>query len=511
MRNLFLIIVVLFSAGAAQISSLAARDIDFSATPVADGALIFAISDAENLTAVTAIIGEANTENLKRAMTASGFMAEEGTTASFISGGATYGEIYLVGVKSDGMRPRDWEDFGGRAATLAKASKTDRIYVVAPGASDADIENAAFGAMLGQYSFTKYMTEAEAATGELLFVSDSAAAVKSSFDAGRRHVAEAVNWARDLQTEPANALYPEEFVRRSRLKFNGVAKTSMSVLDVRAMERLGMGAILGVGRGSERPPRMMIVRYNGGAAGEKPLVFAGKGITFDSGGISIKTSSNMWEMKGDMSGAAAVTGAVLGLAKSRAPVNVIAIAALAENMPDGRAIRPGDVLKAMSGTTIEIMSTDAEGRLVLSDALWYAQQEFDPALLVDVATLTGSVIGALNDEYGGLFARSDDVAEMLLQAGETSGDDVWRLPLHPNHKKQIKSVIADIKNGNTGSPGASTGAQFLGTFVKEETPWAHLDIAGVEWFKEMPEPTKPMGATGWGVRLLDRLARDYEY
>lgn len=503
MRILVLIAVIFFSTPVA----FAQRSVDFASSPQASDALIVAMTDAQAGAELTGLIGEAASANLTRAISAAGFTGEAGTSASFLTGAERFGEIHLVGLGDRDMRARDWEDFGGRAAGLAKSSSAERVMVLAGSGSVEDLTNAAFGAIVGQYSFDKYLSEAEPMTGQLVFHTDDAQSVASTFDASRRHKANAVVWARDMQSEPPNILYPEEFVRRARAEFQGVRGVSISVLDVRQMERMNMGAILGVGRGSARPPRMMIVRYNGGSSGEAPIVFAGKGITFDTGGISLKPNANMWKMKADMTGAAAVMGAAMSLAKSGAPVNIVAIAALAENMPGGRAIRPGDVLTSASGKTIEIMSTDAEGRLVLSDAVWYAQEQYNPKLLVDVATLTGSVGRALGDEYAGLFSRDDAIAARMKAAGDAAGEDLWRLPLHPNHNKQIKSVIADVKNADTGSPGASTGAAFIGSFVEEETPWAHLDIAGVDWRSE-PAPTMPLGASGFGVRLLDQLARD---
>jgi leucyl aminopeptidase len=282
---------------------------------------------------------------------------------------------------------------------------------------------------------------------------------------------------------------------------------TIEVLDVPAMQRLGMGSILSVGQGSVRPPRMMMVHYRG--ASGAPVVLAGKGITFDSGGISLKPGSGMWHMKGDMAGAAAVVGTVLSLARSGAPVNVVAVAALAENMPSGSATRPGDVVKAMNGKTIEILNTDAEGRLVLADAVAYAERQFRPAAIVDVATLTGSVAQALGDEYAGLLTRHDRLADQLIAAGRTTGEELWRLPLHPSYAKDMESDIADIKNVvEGGRPGAGFGGHFIGFFVTEATPWAHLDIAGVDW-RESSKPTIPEGSAGFGVRLLDRFVRDF--
>ena len=323
-------------------------------------------------------------------------------------------------------------------------------------------------------------------------------------------LADAVVFARDLVAEPANIVYPESFVDRTRAAFAGVAGVRIEVLDVAAMEKLGMGAILSVGKGSVRPPRLLVVEYKGAGAPAKPIVLPGKGITFDSGGISLKGGNGMWRMKNDMAGAAAVVGSVLALARGRAPVNVVAIAALAENMPDGGASRPGDVVRAMNGKTIEIISTDAEGRLVLADALAYAEKRYDPAAIVDVATLTGAVGGALGNEYAGLFSRHDALAEQLLAAGRATGEELWRLPLHANHLEDIKSDYADIRNSTEGNqPGASHGAAFIGHFADAATPWAHLDIAATALSSEAT-PTVPKGAVGYGVQLLDRFVRDFK-
>lgn len=488
-------------------SAFAQRTIEFTGNVQPDDAVIIAMRNATLPQAVAQAIGSEAAARLERGIANADFKGETGATASFLSGAEAFGEVHLIGIGEGDLSRRDWEDFGGRAGGLVKASKAERVTVIAEGADHNAIIDSAFGAAVGQYSFDKYKSDAQAVSGSISFLTQNADASRNSYNSQRRHLAEAVSWARDMQSEPANILYPEEFVRRTRALYQGATNVSINVLDVRDMERLGMGALLGVGQGSVRPPRLMVVRYNGGPSGAAPLVFAGKGITFDSGGVSIKSNDGMWAMKADMTGAAVVMGAVSSLAKSRAPVNVVAIAALAENMPDGAAQRPGDIVRTMSGKTVEIMSTDAEGRLVLSDAVWYAQEQYNPSLLVDVATLTGSVGRALGDEYAGLFARDDEIATRLTTAADVAGEDLWRLPLHPNHDKQIKSLIADVKNSNTGAPGASTGAAFIGTFIKPETPWAHLDIAGVDWLTEAT-PTVPLGASGFGVRLLDQLARD---
>jgi leucyl aminopeptidase len=474
---------------------LAARSIDFAASAAGADALIVAVADEKDLSALSAAAGAEAAASA--AIAKAEFKAKEGETASFVSGAS---EIHFVSVKKEGMRARDWADFGGRAAAMALKSKASRIALIGAG----DPVNAALGAALGQYQFLKYKSEREEQTGALTMIAANAAEAKAAYDAGPAHVAGAALWVRDMQSEPANVLYPEEFVRRTREAAKGLAGVSIGVLDVPAMEKLGMGAILGVGRGSVRPPRMLIVRYRGAGA-DAPIAFAGKGITFDSGGISIKPNDGMWQMKSDMTGAAVSVATVIALAKSKARVNAVGVAALAENMPDGGAIRPGDVLSSMSGKTIEIMSTDAEGRLVLADAVWYAQMKDKPRLLIDVATLTGSVRTALSDEYAAVFSRDDETAAQLLKAGEATSEELWRLPLHPNHFKQVKSDIADVKNGDTGPPGASTGAAFIASFVKEEQLWAHLDIASVDWLMEA-RPTAPKGASGFGVRLLYEVA-----
>jgi leucyl aminopeptidase len=318
-----------------------------------------------------------------------------------------------------------------------------------------------------------------------------------------------VTFARDLVTEPANEIYPESFVERTRQAFRGIANVRIEVLDVPAMEKLGMGGMLSVGKGSVRPPRLLVVRYDGGKAGDAPFAFVGKGITFDSGGVSIKPNDGMWRMKTDMAGAASVTGAVLALAGRKAPVNAISVAALAENMPDAGASRPGDVVRTMSGKTFEIMSTDAEGRMVLSDAVWYAQKQFKPRVVIDLATLTGAITTALGDDYAGLFSRDDKLSAQLVNAGDVSGEYLWRMPLHPSYAKDLESPIADIRNsaGRAMGGGAGHGAHFIGAWIENGTPWAHLDIAGTAWREAEGLPTSPPGATAYGVRLLDRYVR----
>ena len=318
-------------------------------------------------------------------------------------------------------------------------------------------------------------------------------------------------FTRDLVTEPANIVYPETFVDRTRAAFQGVPGVTIEVFDAPAMQKLGMNAILSVGMGSPRPPRLLVVEYRGpGAKAGAPLVFTGKGITFDSGGVSIKPGANMWKMKDDMAGAAAAIGGVLSLAKSGAPVHVVGVAALAENMPDGGAARPGDVVKTYNGKSIERLNTDAEGRIVLADATAYADRRFKPAAIVNLATLTGAVGSALGDEYAGLFSRHDGLAAQIEAAAKTSGEAVWRLPLHPSYAKDVESPIADIRDiASGGGAGAGIGAHVIGFFADPKTPWAHLDMASMAW-ADADAPTVPKGAVGWGVQLLDELARTFD-
>jgi leucyl aminopeptidase len=330
-------------------------------------------------------------------------------------------------------------------------------------------------------------------------------AVRSAARA-RDAVADGVLMARDLVNEPANVLFPEEFARRTTaLRQLGV---QVEVLDVPKLRKLGMHALLGVGQGSAHDSRVVVMRWNGGRKGDAPAAFIGKGVCFDTGGISIKPAAGMEDMKGDMAGAACVTGLMHALAARKARVNAVGLIGLVENMPDGKAQRPGDIVTSMSGQTIEIVNTDAEGRLVLGDAIWYAQQRFKPKFMVDLATLTGAIIVAIGHEYAGMFANDDQLAKRLSAAGEETGEFVWRMPLAKEYDKLIDSKFADMKNTGGRFGGAITAAQFIKRFVDDKTPWAHLDIAGTGFDSRQNEINKSWGS-GWGVRLLDRLVADY--
>jgi leucyl aminopeptidase len=319
-------------------------------------------------------------------------------------------------------------------------------------------------------------------------------------------LAEGVEFTRSLVTEPGNIVYPESFVERCQVAFADTG-IEVIVLDEPAMRKLGMGALLGVSQGSARPPRILALHWNGGANASKPMAFVGKGVTFDSGGISLKPPAGMEEMKWDMGGAGAVAGAMLSIARRKAKANVVGICGLVENMPDGAAQRPGDVVTSMSGQTIEVINTDAEGRLVLCDVLTWVQKKFDPSAIVDLATLTGAMVMSLGAEYAGVFANDDALADKLLSAGSNSGDKLWRFPLAPAYDKLIDSPIADMKNAGPRNGGSITAAQFIQRFIDKGRAWAHCDIAGVVW-SDKAGATWEKGATGYGVRLIDRYVRD---
>ena len=367
----------------------------------------------------------------------------------------------------------------------------------------------ALGARLRAYTFDLYKTkrkddDARPNKIEVNFACAGAAAVEKAW-AKASGIAESVVFARDLVNEPANVLYPGEFARR----VSALSKTGLivEVFDVPAMRKLGMGALLGVGQGSVHESRLVVMRWNGGKRGAEPVAFIGKGVCFDTGGISIKPAAGMEDMKGDMAGAACVVGLMRALAMRNAKVNAVGAIGLVENMPDGKAQRPGDIVKTMSGQTIEIINTDAEGRLVLADVLHYVNKRFKPKFMVNLATLTGAIIVALGQEYAGMFSNDDKLSERLTKCGEAIGERVWRMPLGPEYDKMINSKFADMKNTGGRWGGAITAAQLLQRFVAK-TPWAHLDIAGTAMGSPQTEINKSW-ASGWGVRLLDHLVEEY--
>lgn len=485
------------------------RTLAFAADlPEAGDTLVLPLSGEGELATRGAALDAATRDAIGRALTAADYRYGARSNLSLRGIGA-WDRILIVGL---GDAPTAATiQAAGLNAGRALINESGRVTVLADGLSAEQIDGFATGMGIGEYRSDLYRTvdRRTVTLGTTTIVGSEASQASPLYSRRGRALVDAMVWARDIANEPANVVYPEVFVDRARAAFAGVPGVTIEVLDPAAMQRLGMGAILGVGRGSERGPRMLIVRYRGAGAPEGgPVVLAGKGITFDSGGISLKPGANMGDMKFDMSGAASVTGAVLALARGGAPVDVVAIAALAENMPDANAIRPGDVLRAMNGKTIEVISTDAEGRLVLADALSYAQARLNPAAVIDVATLTGAVSTALGDDYAGIFSRHDALATQIDAAGTATGEAVWRLPLHPSYSEDTSSTIADIKNSGGSGAGASTGAHFIGEFVNRDTPWAHIDMANVAWGSA--NDNRAAGSAGWGVRLLERFVRDFQ-
>ncbi|MEQ8666198.1 MAG: leucyl aminopeptidase [Rhodospirillales bacterium] len=366
----------------------------------------------------------------------------------------------------------------------------------------------AFGYRLRSYRFDKYRTkltdDAKPSVKSATFLVEGAAAARKAFG-DLDKVADGVFFTRDLVSEPANILYPETLAKEARtLSKHGV---KVEVLGEAQMRKLGMGALLGVAQGSVREPKMVVMQWSGGKGKEAPVAFIGKGVTFDTGGISIKPAGGMEDMKWDMGGAGVVVGLMKALAGRKAKVNAVGLVGLVENMPDGNAQRPGDIVTSMSGQTIEVLNTDAEGRLVLCDVLHYCNKRFKPKTMIDLATLTGAIIICLGHERAGMFSNDDKLSEQLSEAGDAVGEKLWRMPLGDEYDKMINSDVADMKNISGGrGAGSTTAAQFLQRFVGD-TPWAHLDIAGVTWSKK-DAPTVPKGGTAFGVRLLDRYVRD---
>jgi leucyl aminopeptidase len=451
----------------------------------------------------------------RRAAAADRFTGKNGSVLEIVApSGLNVPRLIIVGTgKERDLKDRDFIKLGGIALgrVPAAAGQATILAEFGAGALKADqIADLVLGARLRAYRFDRYKTKRKEDDErpnkiEINFACVNPAAAEKAWGAHAEGLADGVVWARDLINEPANVLYPNEFARRaSALRKLGVL---VEVLDVPAMRKLGMGALLGVGQGSSHEPKVVVMRWNGAKRGADPVAFIGKGVCFDSGGISIKPAQGMEDMKGDMAGAACVVGLMHALASRKAKVNAVGVIGLVENMPDGKAQRPGDIVTSMSGQTIEIINTDAEGRLVLADVLYYVNKRFKPKFMVNLATLTGAIIVALGQEYAGLFSNDDKLSERLGKAGEATGERVWRMPLGPEYDKAIDSKFADVKNTGGRNAGSITAAQFLQRFV-DKTPWAHLDIAGTALGSPQTDINKSW-SSGWGVRLLDRLVEDY--
>jgi len=448
----------------------------------------------------------------------------EGAESSRFSGKT--GQVFESFVEQDGRVVRlalagyGKGDAEGKAASLERAGAalaakyltsgeiTLVLDVTGAGLSADETASVLLGLRLRSWRWDAYRTklkEEQKRSLEAVTVVGSASGSAAAWDE-QAAVATGVEFTRELVAEPANVIYPQSFVERCYKRFEGLG-AEISVLDQDEMRELGMGALLGVSQGSTREGKLLVIKWMGGKASDKPTVFVGKGVTFDTGGISIKPAAGMEDMKWDMGGAGAVAGAMLALAGRKAKANVIGVCGLVENMPDGNAQRPGDIVTTMSGQTVEVINTDAEGRLVLCDALTYVQREFKPKTVVDLATLTGAMMIALGMEHGGVFSNSDDLADKLLASGKQSGDKLWRFPLGPAYDKLIDSPIADMKNVGPRWGGSITAAQFLQRYIEEGVDWAHCDIAGMVW-ADKPGATWDKGATGFGARLIDTFVRE---
>jgi len=481
------------------------------------GAIAVTVAKDSKLGAIGTDLDQRTGGALTRAMQAARFTGKAEETLTLLApAGVDAARLLLVGIGNPAEATAVTAANAGAAAIAGMlTSGEEEVAIVADAHDGAALPEGefaaelAYGATLRAYRFDKYRTkepkEKKPSVRTVSILTGDAAGAETRW-ARLEKVAAGVFVTRDVVSEPPNVIYPETLAARCReLSSLGL---EVEVLDETKMKELGMGALLGVGQGSVRPPRLVVMRWNGGAKGDAPVAFVGKGVTFDTGGISLKPGPGMEDMKWDMAGAGAVIGLMAALAGRKAKANVVGVVGLVENMPDGNAQRPGDVVTTMSGQTIEVLNTDAEGRLVLADALWYTQATFKPKFMIDLATLTGAIIVSLGHEHAGLFSNDDDLAARIAEAGKGSGELVWRMPLAPAYDKDIDSDIADVKNiGTAGKAGSIIGAQFLQRFVND-VPWAHLDIAGTAWAKG-DKGIVPKGATGFGVRLLDRLVADH--
>ena len=428
----------------------------------------------------------------------------------FISEASALRRLLVIGVGAGTNDGDGAEKLGGTAVArlLTSGEKTAVIDVTGLGYDADAAARIALAAALRSWRYDQYRTKLKDNQKPTL---DEVVIVGGGNGAEQRYtsrwapVVEGVSLTRELVTEPANIIYPESFVERVRKSLDG-SGIEIEVLDRAQMEKLGMGALLGVAQGSAREGRLMILKWNGGGAGQ-PTAFVGKGVTFDTGGISIKPAAGMEAMKWDMGGAGAVAGALKALALRKAKANIVGICGLVENMPGGNAQRPGDVVTTMSGQTVEVINTDAEGRLVLADAVTYVQRNYKPTTIVDLATLTGAILISLGHEWAGLFSNSDDLSAELTKAGNESGDKLWRMPLGEPFDRLIDSPIADMKNVGPREGGSITAAQFIQRFIENGVKWAHVDMAGKAW-SDKASSTYEKGATGFGVRLLDQYVAD---
>nr|WP_294549115.1 leucyl aminopeptidase [uncultured Rhodopila sp.] len=475
------------------------------------GALALLVHEGERPSGLWQQADEATGGAISRAFEVAEFTGGKGKTCVILAPGANLTRVLAVGLgKPADVTAKVFEEAGGAVATNLSQEPSAAVANSALDAGQA--ADVALGAVLRAYRFDRYRTREKPEDlpklAKLTVLTAETAKARTAWERAEA-AAKGVFLTRDLVSEPANVLHPAEMAERcGQLTELGV---KVDIFGLKELTKLGFGALLGVAKGSANEPRMVVMSWsgasgNGRKAKDKPIVFVGKGVTFDTGGISIKPAAGMEDMKWDMAGAGTVIGLMAALAGRKAKVDAIGLVGLVENMPSSTAQRPGDVVTSYSGQTIEVINTDAEGRLVLADVIWYAQQKYDPRFIIDLATLTGAIIIGLGHEYAGLFSNDDGLSQRLTAAGLATGERVWRMPLDEAYDKQIKSDIADMKNVG-GRPGGSiTAAQFIQRFVNGK-PWAHLDIAGMAWATK-DSAVIPKGATAFGVRLLDRLVAD---
>ncbi len=472
------------------------------AVPVHEGCVLTAAGEALDAKAAGA---------LTKALSKSRVVGKTGQSLIVAApAGVNADTVLLVGAgvadKTDDLAV---EAFGGGAYAAVKLSGAQVLTIDASHLTPEQAARVGFAARLAAYRFDKYLTQQKAdkipSVTTIRIVTTDLRAAEAALEP-LSAIADGVVFARDLVSEPANVLYPAEFAKRVKaLESLGL---EVEILGEAEMEKLGMRTLLAVGQGSRRESQLAVIQWKGGEAGAQPLAFVGKGVCFDTGGISIKPADGMEDMKWDMGGAAAVAGTMAALAGRKAKVNAVGVLGLVENMPDGDAQRPGDVVVSMSGQTIEVINTDAEGRLVLADALWYTQERFKPKFMIDLATLTGAMIVALGLDYAGIFSNSDEVSDNVLSASKKVGENFWRMPIPAIYEQHIESKIADLKNmGNGRAGGSITAALFLQRFTNG-VPWAHLDIAPTAWANKSPSATVPEGGVGFAVRTLDRMVAD---
>ena len=470
------------------------------------GALILLVGEGDKPAGLWAAADAATSGAIARAFTAAEFKGAKGKTCTILAPGGDLTRVVAVGLgKTADLTPRSLQEAGGHALTAI--ARDTNAAIAADGLQPAQAAEVALGATLRAYRFDRYRTkekpEDKPRLSALTLLNADPAAAQSAWQP-LSGVAKGVFVTRDLVSEPPNVLNPAEMADRCRtLTELGV---EVEILGPKEMHDLGFGALLGVAQGSVNEPRMVVMKWNGGGSA-RPVAFIGKGVTFDTGGISIKPAGGMEDMKWDMAGAGTVVGLMAALAGRKAKVDAVGLVGLVENMPSGTAQRPGDVVKTYSGQTVEVINTDAEGRLVLADVLWYCQQKFDPRFMIDLATLTGAMIVALGHEYAGMFSNDDALAQKLASVGQDTNEKVWRFPLHEEYDKLIRSDIADMKNIGGRPAGSISAAQFIKRFVNDK-PWVHLDIAGMAWSSK-DAPCVPKGATAFGVRLLDRLVAEH--